>query len=172
MAIKFDFNKMRTAVTGWLTGTDVTGTALTAGEQAVYVPKLKQAMPLKHVSAATTLYASDSGSVIMINQAAAYAITLPNAADAGEGWNATFILGTVASNAVTIEATAGDGDNIHGHGIDGEDGAAQTVTEGTGVDVITIISGATKGDRVSLICDGVSYYVFSLAADKNHITLT
>ena len=67
---------------------------------------------------------------------------------------------------------AGDGDNIHGHSIDGEDGAAQTVTEGTGVDVITFASGATKGDRVSLMCDGVSYYVFGLAADKVHITLT
>ena len=171
MAIKFDFNKLRTAITGFLTGTDLSGTSLTAGEQAIYVPKLRQAMPLKHISAAASLTASDSGSVIMINQAAAYAISLPNAVDAGEGWNATFILGTVDTNAVTIEATAGDGDNIHGHGIDGED-AAQTVTEGTGVDVITIISGATKGDRVSLLCDGTSYYVFSLAADKAHITLT
>ena len=172
MAIKFDFNKLRTAITGFLTGTDLSGTALTSGEQSIYVPKLRQAMPLKHVKAAATLSASDSGSVVMINQAAAFAITLPNAADAGEGWNATFILGTVDTNAVTIEATAGDGDNIHGHSIDGEDGAAQTVTEGTGVDVITFISGATKGDRVSLICDGVSYYVFGLAADKAHITFS
>ena len=44
--------------------------------------------------------------------------------------------------------------------------------EGIGVDVITFISGATKGDRVSLICDGVSYYVFGLAADKAHITFS
>ena len=172
MAIKFDFNKLRTSITGFLTGTDSSGTSLAAGEEAIFVPKLRQAMPLKHVSAATSLSASDSGSVIMVNQASAYAISLPNAVDAGEGWNATFILGTADTNAVTIEATAGDGDNIHGHGIDGEDGAAQTVTEGTGVDVITIISGATKGDRVSLICDGVSYYVFSLAADKDHITFS
>ena len=76
----------------------------------------------------------------MINQASAFAITLPNAADAEAGWFATFILGTVDTNAVTIIATDSDGDNIHGHGIDGEDGAAQTVTEGTGVDVITFIS--------------------------------
>ena len=58
-----------------------------------------------------------------------------------------------------------------GHGIDGENGA-QTVTEGTGVDVITFISGATKGDRCRLVCDGTSFYVFSLAADAAHITLT
>ena len=124
------------------------------------------------VSAAKTLLPSDSGSVFMINQASAYAITLPNASDAQRGWNAEFIIGTANTNAVTIEATDSDGNNIHGHSIDGEDGAAQTVTEGTGVDVITFASGATKGDRVSLMCDGVSYYVFGLAADKAHITLT
>ena len=37
---------------------------------------------------------------------------------------------------------------------------------------IKIISGANKGDIVSLICDGVSYYVFGLAADKAHITFS
>lgn len=127
---------------------------------------------VEDIAAAKTLNVKDSGKVFMINQASAFAITLPNAADAEAGWFATFIVGTADTNAVTIIATDSDGDNIHGHGIDGEDGAAQTVTEGTGVDVITIISGATKGDRVSLICDGTSYYVFSLAADKAHITFS
>jgi hypothetical protein len=32
MAQKFSFNKLRTAIAGFLTGTDVSGTALTAGE--------------------------------------------------------------------------------------------------------------------------------------------
>ena len=89
MAIKFDFNKLRTAITGFLTGTDLSGTALTSGEQAIYVPKLRQAMPLKHVKAAATLSASDSGSVVMINQAAAFAITLPNVKSLESVVNAT-----------------------------------------------------------------------------------
>ena len=126
---------------------------------------------VEDIAAAKTLNVKDSGKVFMINQASAFAITLPNAADAEAGWFATFILGTADTNAVTIIATDSDGDNIHGHGLDGED-AAHTVTEGTGVDVITFISGATKGDRVSLICDGTSYYVLSVAADKAHITLS
>ena len=126
---------------------------------------------VEDIAAAKTLNVKDSGKVFMINQASAFAITLPNAADAEAGWFATFILGTADTNAVTIIATDSDGDNIHGHGLDGE-AAAQTVTEGTGVDVITFISGATKGDRVSLICDGTSYYVLSVAADKAHITLS
>ena len=130
---------------------------------------------VKHVTEAITLTPEDSGTLFLIDQGAAYAITLPDCASKDNemlGWNADFIVHTVASNAVTINASTDDGDNIHGHGIDGEDGAAQTVTEGTGVDVITFISGATKGDRASLVCDGDSYYVFSLAADKAHITFS
>ena len=139
-------------------------------EQNSGVSDLKK--KIRHVNAALTLTAEDSGSVFMINQAAAYAITLPECATEDNklmGWQAEFILGTVASNAVTVQVTDDDGDNMHGHGIDGEN-AAQTVSEGTGFDVLTFISGATKGDRASIICDGDSYYVFSLAADAAHIT--
>jgi len=139
-------------------------------EQNSGVSDLKK--KIRHVNAALTLTAEDSGTVFMINQAAAYAITLPECATEDNklmGWNAEFILGTVASNAVTVQVTDDDGDNMHGHGIDGEN-AAQTVSEGTGFDVLTFISGATKGDRASIICDGDSYYVFSLAADAAHIT--
>ena len=130
---------------------------------------------IRHINAAITLTAEDSGSVFLINQGAAYAITLPECATEDNklmGWSAEFILGTVASNAVTVQVTDDDGDIMHGHGIDGEDGAAQTVSEGTGFDVVTFISGATKGDRASIICDGDSYYVFSLAADKAHVTFS
>ena len=130
---------------------------------------------IRHVNAAITLKAEDSGTIFMINQAAAYAITLPECATEDNklmGWSAEFIVGTVASNAVTVQVTDDDGDIIHGHGIDGEDGAAQTVSEGTGFDVVTFISGATKGDRASIMCDGDSYYVFSLAADKAHVTFS
>ena len=130
---------------------------------------------IRHVNAAITLTAEVSGTVFMINQAAAYAITLPECATEDNklmGWSAEFILGTVASNAVTVQVTDDDGDIMHGHGIDGEDGAAQTVSEGTGFDVVTFISGATKGDRASIMCDGDSYYVLSFAADKAHITFS
>ena len=121
------------------------------------------------LTAATVILPGDSGNVFMINQGAAYAITLPTPALAQRGWNAEFIVGTVAANAQTI--TCPGTDLFHGIGLDGEDGAAQTVTEGTGIDVITIASGATKGDRVGITCDGVSYYFVSFAADKAHITV-
>ena len=125
---------------------------------------------IRHVNAAITLKAEDSGTIFMINQAAAYAITLPECATEDNklmGWSAEFILGTVASNAVTVQVTDDDGNNMVGLGIDME---GSTGTESTGFDVLTFISGATKGDRASLVCDGDSYYIFSVAADAAHIT--
>ena len=128
------------------------------------------------VSAAKTLTEVDSGSVFYLTQTtSAFAISLPNAADAGMGWWAEFIVtaipGSGTPGAITIEATDGDGDNMHGHGIDGED-AAQTVSEGTGFDVITLINGVTVGDRVKIQCDGARWFVLSFAADKAHITFS
>ena len=125
---------------------------------------------IRHINAAIRLTAEDSGTVFMINQAAAYAITLPECATEDNKlmcWSAEFILGTVASNAVTVQVTDDDGNNMVGLGIDME---GSTGTESTGFDVLTFISGATKGDRASLVCDGDSYYVFSVAADAAHIT--
>tara|TARA_R110002167_G_scaffold325532_1_gene531543 strand:+ start:79 stop:495 length:417 start_codon:yes stop_codon:yes gene_type:complete len=121
------------------------------------------------LTAATTILPGDSGNVFMINQGAAFAITLPTPALAQRGWNAEFIVGTAAANAQTI--TCPGTDLFHGIGVDGEDGAAQTVTEGTGIDVITIAAVAVKADRVSITCDGVNYYFVSFAADKAHITI-
>ena len=125
---------------------------------------------VRHINAAITLKAEDSGSVFLINQAAAYAITLPECATEDNklmGWNAEFIVDTAAANAVTIQVTDDDGDIMVGHGLDME---GSTGTESTGFDVLTIISGATKGDRASIVCSGDYYYVFSVAADKAHIT--
>ena len=127
---------------------------------------------LQDIAAAYTVLPGDSGKTFMVNQASAFAIDSPNAATALDGFRSALIVGTLGAHAVTINATTADGDSMHGHGIDGEDGAAQTVSEGTGFDVVTLASGATKGDRVQLVSDGTSWYVFSLAADKAHITFT
>jgi hypothetical protein len=125
---------------------------------------------IRHINAAITLKAEDSGSVFLINQGAAYAITLPECATEDNklmGWNAEFIIDTADSNAVTVQVSDDDGDNMVGLGIDME---GSTGTESTGFDVLTFISGATKGDRASIVCSGDYYYVFSVAADKAHIT--
>ncbi len=120
-----------------------------------------------NVSAAYTALPEDSGSVFMINQASAFDIALPAASDAQEGWNAKFIIGTADTNAVTVSATAGDGDNMlmSAHSLDGTD------RQVTGADVLTFISGAEKGDMVDIVCDGTSWYCNAWVADDGHITL-
>ena len=65
------------------------------------------------VIAAKTILPSESGSIFMINQGAAYAMTLPAPADAQRGFNCEFIVGTVAANAQTITC-AGANDKFHG----------------------------------------------------------
>ena len=120
------------------------------------------------VAAGKVLTAGDSGKIFMINQASAYNITLPNATDAGAGWNARFIVGTVGAYNVAVIATDSDGDNIHVRGFDLEN-AAQTA--GTGNDVINFINGAIKGDEMTITCDGTSYYAISFANEKAHITV-
>ena len=170
MALKFDFNKLRTAVKGFLTGTDATGGSLAAGEEAIFVPQLRVAMPVKKVAAATVLTPADSGSLIVINQASAYEITLPLAADAGAGWNCQFVIGTVATNAVTIACNTAE-DTIVGY-TSGGDGGAGSSTDSTAVDEIVFISGAQLGDCVEIFCDGTNYLTRATAHDVAHITIS
>ena len=121
---------------------------------------------IHNVNAAYTALPSDSGKVFMIDQGAGYDIALPAASDAQEGWHAKFIIKTVASAAVTISATDGDGDNMYmqAHSLDGTD--RQTA----GADVLTFINGAEKGDMADIVCDGTSWYINAWVADDGHVT--
>ena len=123
----------------------------------------------EEIAAAKTLTAADSGKVFGINQASAYEITLPLAATAGAGWNAKFVLSTVAANAVTIANNTGE-DTIVGMTV-GADGSAGSSAE-SAVDEIGIISGAQLGDTVELVCDGTYYYAKATAHDVAHITIS
>ena len=121
------------------------------------------------VAAAKVLKASDSGSVFNINQASAYEITLPLASTISDGWNATFVIGTVGSNAVTIANNTAE-DLIVG-GIAGADGGAATHAE-TAVDEIVFINGAVLGDTCHVLFNGTNFCVTGYAADVAHITVS
>jgi len=121
------------------------------------------------VAAAYTLLASDSGNVFNINQASAYEITLPLMSTIEIGWNASFVIGTVAANAVTIANNTAE-DSIVG-GIAGADGGAATHAE-TAVDEIVFISGAVLGDTCTVLYNGANYCVTGYAADVAHITVS
>ena len=121
------------------------------------------------IAAAKTLTNEDSGKTFFINQASAYEITLPLMSTITAGWNATFILAVVDTNAVTIANNTAE-DTIVG-GVAGADGGAATHAE-TAVDEIVFISGAVLGDRVSIVSNGVNYFVSGYAADVAHITVS
>ena len=121
------------------------------------------------VSAAKTLKNSDSGTTFIINQASAYEITLPLMSTIDRGWNAEFIIGTADTNAVTIANNTAE-DTIVG-GVAGADGGAATHAE-TAVDEIVFISGAVLGDRVTIVSNGVNYFVSGYAAAVAHITVS
>ena len=121
------------------------------------------------IAAAYTVIASDSGNVFNINQASAYEITLPLMSTIEVGWNATFVIGTVAANAVTIANNTAEYSIVGG--ITGADGGAATHAE-TAVDEIVFISGAVLGDTCTVIYNGANYCVTGYAADVAHITVS
>ena len=121
------------------------------------------------VAAAYTVLPSDSGSTFVINQASAYEITLPLMSTIERGWNATFVIGTVAANAVTIANVVGE-DTIVG-GVAGGDGGANTNAVAA-VDEIVFISGAQLGDTCTIVSNGVNYFVTGYADDAAHITVS
>lgn len=123
----------------------------------------------EEIAAARTLTAADSGKVFGINQASAYEITLPLAATAGAGWNAKFVLSTVAANAVTIANNTGE-DTIVGMTVGGDGGAGSSAE--SAVDEIVLISGAQLGDTVELFCNGVNFFAKAVAHDVAHITIS
>ena len=89
MAIKFDFNKLRTAVSKWTSGRDTAqfGT-LGAGEEAVYTPHMRHARPIEEITNAAvvtrTLTDAESGTLFLFNMNGAadnnVTLTLPTAA--------------------------------------------------------------------------------------------
>ena len=125
------------------------------------------------VAAAKTLTNSDSGTTFIINQASAYEITLPLMSTIDRGWNAEFIIGTVAANAVTIANNTAE-DTIVGivSYSDTDTSNAATATAETAVDEIVFISGAVLGDTVRIVSNGVNYFATAQAHDAAHITIS
>jgi len=119
-----------------------------------------------NLDAAYTILPSDSGKVFMLNVTGGYAIALPAASDAQEGFHCSFYVKTAHASTVTISATDGDGDNMlmQAHSLDGTD------RQVTAADVLSLVS-PEKGDLVDLICDGTSWYVNAWVADDGHAAL-
>ena len=156
MALKFSFNKLRSAVKGFLTETDTQGASLTAGEEAIAVPLMRQGFIVEKLNAARTLNTSDSGKIFYNSDASggAYTVTLPPAASAEEGMWFRFVNTEVTpANAVTIAAgsaiIAGPAKDVGG-----DIGAG---TGGTEVSNVLFSTDAEIGDNVELVFVGGFY---------------
>ena len=168
MALKFDFNKLRTAVAGFLTGVDAKdGSALTGVDEALFVPKIQTAAVTKVVSADTTLTAADFGKVILMG-ANGVDITLPSCANEA-GATLEIILTADYDTAVcTVVQAAATQDFFGNHydstaGTSGDSGAAANTK-------ITFSSASVKGDRVELLSDGSVWYVKAFGKADGAIT--
>jgi len=125
------------------------------------------------IAAAKTLTAGDSGKTFFINQASAYEITLPLMSAIEAGWNATFIVSVVDTNAVTIANNTAE-DTIVGivSYSDTDSSNVATATSESAVDEIVFISGAQLGDTVRIVSNGVNYFATAQAHDAAHITIS
>ena len=145
MALKFSFNKLRTAVAGFLTPTDTSGASLTAGEEAVYVPKMRSAKIIQTVTADVSVTAEDSGKLLAFDVAAGATVTLPAATGSGIEYHFV-VLTTVTSNNYIVQVT-GD-DTIDGLILNCDDDSSDAVAiwkTAAASDTITLNGGTTGG---------------------------
>lgn len=158
MALKFDFSKLRSAIGGFLKGTNNLGASLSAGDDAIFVPKMRQAYIVETVNTAITLTAEDSGKIILMNDASggAYTITLPTAALAQEGMWFRFVQNEVTpAQIITIAA----GSAIIAGPFKDAGGDVGAGTAGTEVSNLVIGTTSEIGDNIEIIFVGGFYVI-------------
>ena len=171
MALKFSFNKLRTAVTGFLTGTDTAGASLGSGEESVFVPKIATARNVITTAASTnyTLYSKDSGSVILIAPNDVN-VTLPSAE---AGMHFTFILTGTYDTAVSTIVQAAASEDFYGtlYGSSEGESAGTDADEAVSANTkIQFTTGGLAGDHVHLVSDGTGWYAQAFATVYSAIT--
>ena len=109
------------------------------------------------LTAAYTVLATDSGKDFILDAAAGVAITLPSAANMGNGWNCRFLVGTAFDTSnwqITATAAVMKG-GINELEIDTSDDQPSTVG-GTTIDFVHSLE--TIGDYVDVMCDGTTIF--------------
>ena len=115
---------------------------------------------VESVSAAKTLTADDCGKLFVVTAtgSATYALSLPAAAAAGEGWNASFnvISGSVAKT-VTIDPDGSE--TVYLVGINAASSSfVDEVFFGEMSDIAFKDDRVATGDRLRLVCDGTNWW--------------
>jgi len=167
MALKFSFNKFRTAVKKFATGVDESFGSLTGGENALFTPHMRLARPVEHlnnISAVTrTLTTAESGSLYTVDMSAVdnnVTITLPTAASsAGVYYDFCFTVNS-DDDADFIVTTGLDATDIYGGII--STAANDDVDAFNGISKITVdgsVAQSAEGLRLSLLCDGTNWHL-------------
>ena len=121
---------------------------------------------------AKTLTRGDSGKVFVFSSATGFTLTLPSVADAGNGWNAKFVVGTQPTTGNHVAAATAA--VLHGGITESDVTAASPTTGGTAVTQVNFIaSTADVGDCVELIvADSKVIILSSMAQADGAITLS
>ena len=166
MAIKFDFNRLRTAIKGFIKATD------TAGSEVVHLPKLQSAAVVEKLALGAggtkVLTANDFGKVFLCEQSGGTdsAVTLPAATSGG---TLTFIVSLTPSGTGDMVISAATADTIvfAGAADAGADGASNLLA-----DSFTIEAAAVGGERIECVADGTYWYVYAHMGAVGGVTTT
>ena len=120
------------------------------------------------VAAAKTLAAGDSGSLVAVTPpgSSTYAIDLPTASAAGEGWWCEFVFVATGAGTVTIE-NANNEIYMIGLGADFTAGVSQA----SPLDIITYAASGEIGDRLRLVVADGKYFAESICHDAAHFSI-
>ena len=125
---------------------------------------------IEALTAAKTVEVADCGTIFTLGTAGGFAVVLPDASACGNGWWCKFIVKVAPSGGdYTIDASSGDGNNVHALLLTAETGAAAS-TAGTAVDQVAIKDGKGNiGDQVEYVTDGALWYVRADSAENDAI---
>jgi len=167
MALKFDFNKLRSAIATFTTGTDVSNGSLSAGEEAKFTPHMRLARPVEALTNAAavtrTLTTVESGTLFTVDMSAVdnnVALTLPAAGNsAGVYFDFCFLVDSDDDADFSI-TTGLDATDIYGGIV--TLAANSTVDAFNGISKITVdgsVAQSAEGLRLSVVCDGVNWHL-------------
>lgn len=131
---------------------DISGKSSVAGQGRL--PKLRgQINPTSTLTAATTLYDYNSGTVYFLDGTTTFDVTLPSAK---AGLQFKFVLVDATADVDIVQAAASE--DFVGAILDGA-GTKDSAVAGDTKIIFDQSGGATVGDWVFLVCDGSKWYV-------------
>ena len=176
MALKFDFNKLRTAVKNFTVGTDVSNGSLAAGEEAKFTPHMRLARPVEAITNAAavtrTLTTVESGTLFTLDMTTAdnnVTITLPAASSSAGVYFDFCWTADCDDNADFILTTGDDSVDFYGYIVRGA--ANSTVQDVDGdASKLTLdasVTGATdtEGMNWHVLCNGVDWILRGYSTD-------